>query len=253
MRNRGSHRIKVVDGGTQRHLCVPVLGPPQPHTDFQHSCRDVAGDKCVSASMRNLLRSEGVRARKGVDPGSESPKVLRCDPPCKGPDCNTVPSYYPQVTLAGRPVACRRHTWLAVTETFSPPWRTTCPKSWVWSRCFLVPRSLLLGLANLGAHDRTPNVSLGQVWWTASDVGLCWYSSRLARHEPWVSLAGADCWVGRRGWRGPGGGACTPALKVPWLRPAPPSLRLIGSRVWGCQGDGSPSCDSARTPASRLA
>ena len=162
--NRRSHGIKVaIDGGTQRHLCVPVLCSPQPHTDFEQSWRDVAGDKCASASTRNRGTRCTVRvyaARKGAEPGSGAPEVLPCDPPCKGPDCNTVPSYYPEMTLAGRPVACRWHRWPAVTETLSPPSRTTCPKSWVARRHFRVPRSLLLGFAPLSTHDRTPNVSL---------------------------------------------------------------------------------------------
>lgn len=52
-------RTVVIPGGAQRGSRVPVLCPPQPHTDLERRWRDKAGDWSVSAPKRNLLGSGG--------------------------------------------------------------------------------------------------------------------------------------------------------------------------------------------------
>ena len=104
MRKRVTEGV-VILGGARRGSRVPALCPPQPRTDLEHSWRDAAGDWSESTRVREQGTCWATRAGNGG--GAKSPQILSCDPPRKGPESDTVASYYPKVTPAGRMGASR--------------------------------------------------------------------------------------------------------------------------------------------------
>lgn len=116
----------------------------------------------------------------------------------------------------------------------------------------LRPRSLL-GLATPGAYDSTPKRLVVTEVWTASNVGSVLAQSLACEERTLGSFGSRWLQGGSVGRMRSGPGRTDPAPVAPWPRPAPPSLRLIGSRtrVGGCQGDVSLSCESAQNRASR--
>lgn len=65
MRNRKSHRMRWSPLVVLKGAHVSPSSAQRRHTDFEHSRREVAGDKGVSTLTRNLLGSEGVLGMEG--------------------------------------------------------------------------------------------------------------------------------------------------------------------------------------------
>lgn len=77
MRNRKSHRLKVV-------IVVALKGARASQSSVHRRHIELEGRgrrQGVSALTRNLLGNEGVPRGEGAEPSPVSPKTLRYDPP----------------------------------------------------------------------------------------------------------------------------------------------------------------------------